>query len=111
MITHVPTLAALAAARDVTVLSAAELVQRLQRLPRWQYRDGALHLGLPCSTMIDGAHLVLIAAKIAEDLNHHPDITLGYQRLHIQITTHDSGGVTALDLAFAARFELSTSAV
>jgi 4a-hydroxytetrahydrobiopterin dehydratase len=111
MISEVPTVVALAAARDVAVLSVADIALRLQRLPRWQYRDGSLHLQLLCSTMIEGAHLVLMAAKIAEELNHHPDITLGYQRVNIRITTHDSGGVTALDLAFAAQFELSTPAV
>jgi pterin-4a-carbinolamine dehydratase len=49
---------------------------------------------------------VLLAAEIAEGLDHHADIVIGYQRLHIKITAHDSGGVTALNRAFVAAFEL-----
>jgi 4a-hydroxytetrahydrobiopterin dehydratase len=37
----------------------------------------------------------------AEKHDHHPDIELGYGRCRVAWSTHDAGGVTALDLAAA----------
>jgi 4a-hydroxytetrahydrobiopterin dehydratase len=40
-------------------------------------------------------------ALVAERLNHHPEWTNVYNRVDIRLTTHDAGGLTALDLALA----------
>ena len=40
-------------------------------------------------------------ADIAEDLNHHPDITISWNRVDLAVSTHDSGGLTALDFELA----------
>jgi 4a-hydroxytetrahydrobiopterin dehydratase len=37
----------------------------------------------------------------ADRLGHHPDVAIAYNRLTIQLTTHDAGGVTSLDFALA----------
>ena len=49
-------------------------------------------------------------ASIADDLNHHPDIDIRYSKVHLTITTHDSGGVTENDLALAEKIDFATSA-
>jgi 4a-hydroxytetrahydrobiopterin dehydratase len=41
---------------------------------------------------------------LADELNHHPTVTFGYNTLHVETTTHDDGNqVTAKDLELAAR--------
>ncbi len=37
----------------------------------------------------------------AEAANHHPDIDIRYNKVRLALTTHDSGGITLLDLALA----------
>ena len=37
----------------------------------------------------------------AEAANHHPDIDIRWNRVRLALTTHDSGGITLLDLALA----------
>jgi 4a-hydroxytetrahydrobiopterin dehydratase len=37
----------------------------------------------------------------AEAANHHPDIDIRYNKVRLTLTTHDSGGITLLDLALA----------
>jgi 4a-hydroxytetrahydrobiopterin dehydratase len=38
----------------------------------------------------------------AEAANHHPDIDIRWNTVHLTLSTHDSGGITLLDLALAA---------
>ncbi|HPH64673.1 MAG TPA: 4a-hydroxytetrahydrobiopterin dehydratase [Kofleriaceae bacterium] len=71
----------------------------------WQVVHASLMFTARPATMIDSAAIVAQAATIAEQLNHHPDIEVGYQWLRISISTHDSGGITALDFAFAAQLQ------
>jgi 4a-hydroxytetrahydrobiopterin dehydratase len=44
-------------------------------------------------------------ADIAEDLNHHPDISISWNRVELAVSTHDSGGLTALDFDLARRVD------
>ncbi|MFS0725004.1 4a-hydroxytetrahydrobiopterin dehydratase [Paenibacillus sp. 1P07SE] len=44
-------------------------------------------------------------AGIAEELQHHPQIIIDHKRLTLRLTTKDAGGLTALDLQAAARFD------
>ena len=41
----------------------------------------------------------------AEAANHHPDIDIRWNTVHLTLTTHDSGGLTLLDLALAAAID------
>ena len=41
----------------------------------------------------------------AEAANHHPDIDIRWNTVHLALTTHDSGGLTVLDLALAAAID------
>ena len=44
-------------------------------------------------------------AVIAEKLNHHPEWSNVYSRVVIDLVTHDSGGITELDLQLATEVE------
>jgi 4a-hydroxytetrahydrobiopterin dehydratase len=41
----------------------------------------------------------------AEAANHHPDIDIRWNKVHLALTTHDAGGLTVLDLALAAAID------
>jgi 4a-hydroxytetrahydrobiopterin dehydratase len=40
-------------------------------------------------------------ADAAEALDHHPDISISWNKVALDVTTHDSGGLTALDFELA----------
>jgi len=44
-------------------------------------------------------------AEIAEQEDHHPDITINYRRVRLQLTTHAAGGLTENDFILAAKID------
>jgi 4a-hydroxytetrahydrobiopterin dehydratase len=42
---------------------------------------------------------------LAERLDHHPVVTLGYRKVRFELWTHDQGGLTQLDLDYAEGLE------
>jgi 4a-hydroxytetrahydrobiopterin dehydratase len=49
-------------------------------------------------------------AELAEAANHHPDITINYNRVLIALSTHDAGGLTQNDLDLAGKIERDPAA-
>lgn len=45
------------------------------------------------------------AALWAEKLNHHPEWSNVYKTVHVTLTTHDTGGLTDLDVKLAAKMD------
>jgi 4a-hydroxytetrahydrobiopterin dehydratase len=42
-------------------------------------------------------------AEAAEAVNHHPDISISYNKVKLSLTSHDSGGVTQRDIRMAGK--------
>ena len=41
----------------------------------------------------------------AEAANHHPDIDIRWNKVHLVLSTHSEGGITVLDLALASAID------
>jgi 4a-hydroxytetrahydrobiopterin dehydratase len=72
---------------------------------RWSVAGIDLRLDLPVKPMVKAAAVVGAAAAIADDLDHHPTITVEYKGVTLAIHTHDAGGLTITDFVYAARLE------
>lgn len=44
-------------------------------------------------------------ATVAEKMDHHPDWTNVYNRVTVDLSTHDAGGITSLDVQLAGHME------
>lgn len=53
----------------------------------------------------EGVDMTLRLARLAEELNHHPEISLGFKRVVVGLTTHSMDCLTLGDFAMAARIE------
>lgn len=86
-------------------LTDEEITTALASLPGWS-RDGeTLTKTYTFATFPQGIGFVDRVALVAEELGHHPDITINYNRVTMALATHSEGGVTAKDVALAGRIE------
>ena len=58
-----------------------------------------------------GARLVAAIADAADRMDHHPDLTLTYRAVGVELTSHDAGGVTGRDLELARQISSAALAV
>ncbi|MFD5036424.1 4a-hydroxytetrahydrobiopterin dehydratase [Streptomyces sp. NPDC087894] len=87
-------------------LSADDIEAGLRQLPGWQLEGDRITRTYRLPNHFAAAGLTVHVAQIQEELNHHSDLTLGYNTVEIAVNSHDAGGaVTRKDLALAARVE------
>jgi 4a-hydroxytetrahydrobiopterin dehydratase len=85
----------------MTLMPEAEVDRRLQAMPGWR-RDGKhLRKEYEFGSYMDGIAFVNRVAGLAEKMDHHPDMLVGYRRVTLTLTSHDAGGLTARDLRLA----------
>ncbi len=89
----------------MTLLSKEEIVKNLEQLPGWNYANNALVKECTFAAYIDGISFVNRLAEKAEEQNHHPDLEIGWCRVGVTFTSHDSGGVTERDFRMAKEVE------
>lgn len=69
----------------------------------WRVILGRLHATFATGAFTRGIVLAERIARVAEEANHHPDIDLRYQSVHVSLVSHDSGGLTERDVDLARR--------
>ena len=72
---------------------------------RWSLHGPDLRLVMEVKPMAKAADIAATAAKLADQMDHHPTITLEYKGITLAIHTHDAGGITMTDMVYAARLE------
>jgi 4a-hydroxytetrahydrobiopterin dehydratase len=86
-------------------LPEPEVASRLAAVPGWAVKDGKLHRELAFADFAQAFAFMTDVAREAEALQHHPEWLNVYNRVVIDLTTHDAGGITALDFELARRAE------
>lgn len=84
-------------------LSDTDVAEKLSSLDGWVLRDGQLYREFEFSDFVAAFSFMTSLALVAERLDHHPDWHNVYNRVTINLHTHDAGGLTELDFQFAAK--------
>ncbi|MBB5937358.1 4a-hydroxytetrahydrobiopterin dehydratase [Streptomyces zagrosensis] len=85
-------------------LSRPQIDERLKELPGWTTDGDRITHTYAFDTHPQGAAMVVHIAQVQEELNHHADLLLSYNKLTVTVNTHSVGGkVTDLDLELARR--------
>lgn len=92
-----------------TKLSETELRRELTTLPDWTMQDGKLHREYKFADFLHAFGFMATSALAIEKMNHHPEWSNVYNRVTVDLTTHDAGGVTSNDLELARLLEAIAS--
>ena len=69
----------------------------------WDEVDGALQRTFELPSFPEAIAFVNRVAALAEQENHHPDVTISYKKVTLRWTTHSEGGITDRDRDLAGR--------
>nr|WP_281373927.1 4a-hydroxytetrahydrobiopterin dehydratase [Allobranchiibius huperziae] len=79
-------------------------------LPDWRMLIDRLHASFDTGDFVTAVGLVNAIGRVAEEMDHHPDLDLAYGRLDVRLISHDVDGVTSRDVALARAISESARA-
>ena len=82
-------------------LADGEVTQRLAALPGWTLKDGKLHRELTFADFTQAFSFMTDVAREADALDHHPEWFNVYNRIRIDLVTHDVSGISNYDIKLA----------
>jgi 4a-hydroxytetrahydrobiopterin dehydratase len=86
-------------------LTEEELEQLPRLLPGWALEGRELEKAFAFPSYLAGIEFVRKLAVAAEEMNHHPDLRVGWRKVTVRLSTHSAGAVTALDVELARKAE------
>ena len=90
-------------------LTATEIVAKLAQLEGWTLSgdgaDVAIEKTYPFTNYYETMAFVNALAFIAHTQDHHPDLSVHYNRCGVRLNTHDVGGLSVTDFDCAARID------
>lgn len=89
------------------LLPPNDLEQMLHELPQWRIATNGVVLSRDYlfDTFSQAFGFMTQAALHAERLDHHPDWSNVYNRVHVRLSTHEAGGITVRDVQLARIME------
>jgi 4a-hydroxytetrahydrobiopterin dehydratase len=86
-------------------LSEARVRALLAERPGWELRGDRIARSFRFADFVAAFGWMASVALVAERLNHHPDWKNVYDRVEVELTTHDAGGLTERDFELAAAMD------
>ena len=87
------------------VLTEADILKGKYETLSWSISDKNLSKTFVFKDFAEAFAFMAEVAKIAEELDHHPDWSNSWNTVEISITNHQAGGITEVDLYMCARIE------
>ncbi len=82
-------------------LSESIIEEKLKNLPGWSVKNDKLHKEFEFNDFNQAFGFMTRAAMEIEKMNHHPEWFNVYNRILVELTTHDAGGITDNDVNLA----------
>ena len=92
-------------AAKVAKLTDANLSSAVAKLPGWSVKNGKLHRDYKFPDFAHAFGFMATAAPSIEKNNHHPEWANVYNKVAVDLTTHDAGGITQKDVDLAVLLE------
>lgn len=92
-------------------LTDAQVDEALERLPEWSRVGECIQRTYTFGDFVRSMEFVNRMAQHAEAVQHHPDILVRYAKVTLSLSTHDAGGISEKDMAFAAASDAAAAAM
>lgn len=85
-------------------MTQSEIDERISDLPGWTADEGRLRRAFKFANFVEAFGFMTKVAMLAEGLDHHPEWSNVYNRVNIELTTHEAdNAISALDFKLAAQ--------
>lgn len=84
-------------------LSDAEIQERLRAISDWVLHDDQIRRRFEFKDFAESMAFVNRVAERAEAADHHPDITINWNKVTLDLVTHSAGGLTEKDFRLAGQ--------
>ena len=85
----------------ISPLTPDQLQAELGTLDDWHVKEGKLSRDFTFKDFVEAFAFMTRVAELAESHQHHPEWFNVYNRLRIDLTTHDAGGISTRDFELA----------
>jgi 4a-hydroxytetrahydrobiopterin dehydratase len=89
----------------MSLLDTDEITKRLEDLKGWGREGKEICKTFQHEDFAEAIRFVNSVADLAEEANHHPDITINYNKVSLTLATHSEGGLTEKDFDLAGQIE------
>ena len=86
-------------------LNDEEIGQRLTGMDGWERDGDAIRKTFEGEDFMSSVKLVNALAPVAEEMNHHPDLEISWNKVTVRLSTHSEGGLTESDFELAGRID------
>jgi len=83
-------------------MSKHQINGALAELPGWSVEHGKLHREFRFTNFVEAFRFMTAVSLVAESMNHHPEWFNVYNKVVVDLTTHDAGGISEKDFDLAA---------
>lgn len=90
-------------------LTQTELDAAIAQLPQWKIVNNKLNRTFKFTDFVEAFGFMTKVAIVSEKMDHHPELFNVYNRVTIDLTTHDAGGISNLDIDLAKKIDRLTA--
>ena len=86
-------------------LTDAEIAEHMKSLPNWELGTDRIKRSFRFNDFVEAFGWMSSVALVAEKMNHHPEWRNVWATVEVELSTHDAGGLTELDMKLAAAMD------
>ncbi len=81
------------------------ITSQLSKLGGWERDGDALTREFEFANFVGSVDFVNRITPLAEEMNHHPDLSISWNKVRVSLSTHSEGGITENDFALATKID------
>ena len=85
----------------VTLIDQSQLTKFIKKSPSWTIYNKTIKKEFKFDNFVDAFGFISKVALLSERMDHHPNWQNTYNKVTIELTTHDKGGITINDIQLA----------